>query len=155
MYSSAFSTPTKLELRVFSRKTHTVDLSGVPDGSWGHSNILKPLGRDAEDVYDGYIDDYSVASRKFKQQLERDYPYPDNASNDEYTAWYDARDKATDKAVADGIIVKNPSAAALSKTLRDDYGFDALEIIDEPHRSSVGGSQVIVFDPERVVVVTG
>jgi hypothetical protein len=32
-------------------------------------------------------------------------------------------------------------------------GYDALEITDEPFPVTVGGSQIVVFDPQAVVVI--
>lgn len=48
--------------------------------------------------------------------------------------------------------VRDPAAEAIVVVLKQD-GFEALQIVDVPFRPSVGGSQVVVFNPRQVVVI--
>lgn len=44
-------------------------------------------------------------------------------------------------------------AAALTALLRE-YGYDALLIVDRPGLTgAVGGNQIVVFDPQNVVII--
>jgi SPP1 gp7 family putative phage head morphogenesis protein len=152
MYKQMFSDPRRVELRVFSRKTYVKNISGVPEGTWGHTNFLEDIPG-ANAMYQRNLINIQGHNAQFEGKLDRLYGTTPSQSGLSNWEWYSKRDDATKAAVQAGEYVNNPSAEAFTRTLRDDLGYDAIEIIDEPHRQSVGGSQVIVFDPKRVTVV--
>jgi hypothetical protein len=154
MYSSAFSDPRKLELRVFSRKTLPVNISGK--SLYGHDDVMDAipgLGRyEGRRALQDNISLLNKSNQVIIDEMERALPRPPNMNSAQSGDWFAKRNAFLDKARAEGTYVNNPMAGGLSKTLQD-YGYDAIDLVDEPHRSSVGGNQVIVFDPKRVVVI--
>lgn len=145
MYSSAFANPTKIELRVFSRKTLKAQITSAEPYEWGYGNLWNGAARDG--IPRGEIQ--GAYTKKLREIEDRNNTIKDKILKDNGgvrdNSYYDALN--TDKR-----LVRDPNAQALTETLQD-YGYDAIDLHEEIHSSSVGGSQVIVFDPKRVTVV--
>ena len=145
MYSSAFTNPTKIELRVFSRKTLKAQITAAEPYEWGYGNLWNGAARDGiprgeiEGTYNRKLGEIEARNDKVKADILR----ANGGVRD--NTYYDALN--TDKR-----LVRDPAAQAITETC-EEYGYDAIDLFEETHTSSVGGSQVIVFDPKRVTVV--
>lgn len=145
MYSSAFSDPTKIELRVFSRKTLKAQITANEPYEWGYGNIWNGVERDglatkgeAQAAYNKRYKEIEARFQKRKDDLLRKYQ---GVRSNEYYA------------ELGNLSAGDVGSEALTTTLQEDYGYDAIDLFEETHTGSVGGSQVIVFDPKRVTVV--
>jgi SPP1 gp7 family putative phage head morphogenesis protein len=148
MYSAAFSDPTKIELRVFSRKTLRVDISG--ESGWGPERILRDVDPQAIFTYQRYQNELDIANDAIIPKLP--YQWKAGDTYEQVQAGNKLNQVVRDAERAAGRYYPDVRAEAFTRTMQH-YGYDALDLVDEPHRSSVGGSQVIVFDPKRVTVV--
>lgn len=145
MYSSAFTNPTKIELRVFSRKTLKAQITAAEPYEWGYGNLWNGAARDG--IPRGEIE--GTYNRKLREIETRN----DKVKADILRANGGVRDKTYYDALnTDKRLVRDPAAQAITETC-EEYGYDAIDLHEETHTTSVGGSQVIVFDPKRVTVV--
>jgi hypothetical protein len=144
-YARYFADPVALELRVRVRRVLHVDLSNVVDDPTAHERVVAMVP-DGLRRYQQRRDQIKARNLAIQLELERRHP--------------PVRGKRLDpeEIVRREAFLRRegfapfPAAEALVVVLRQ-AGYDALALIDEPFRASVGGSQVVVFDPRRVVVI--
>lgn len=146
-YSEAFSDPTQLELRVRADKVLRVELTPSNPYSFGYQNVFEAAAKDTGKTVDQIKSLYwqkksevETAQLHLKSKYEKLYSRGTNE-------FFDALEADPEYIAGDTDVV------AFTRVIRDDLGYDAIDLYEESFTGTVGGSQVVVFDPKRIVVI--
>jgi hypothetical protein len=160
MYAGIFNPPSTLKIKVKLDKVLNVDLGKLEqhiiDGNWPKQPILESLypnlpqaAREAKwDAIDNAI---WHKNQKAVEKLNK-------IREDAKAAGLDGKDqnrlynKAQDEMMKSGELVRSTSAETITQLLQSE-GYDSLYIFDPKFNKSVGGSQLVIFDPRKVVII--